>query len=194
MSNRELLFECVVLLRSVPGASIPVRRRTAGRKSPDEASRWAPAVWVPVGDLECGVSLSSCPLMVRGTFGHLLGSQHRRVLWSVLAAGLEDKRSFIRLVWHGPLCVCFVPFGIANLLGQDLFGCSVWPPPYYGLVRVVFHTWAKSKGESVTSKYRVRAGGRQELSQLSSPAGDPSSCAGPHGFTGGGLLSPGEKY
>lgn len=119
MSNRELLFECVVLLRPAPEASIPVRRRTAGRKSPEEASRWAPAAWFLFGDPECGVSLSLCPLMVGGTFGHLLGSQHRRVLWSVWAVGLEDKRSFIRLVWHGPLGV-FHPFWYRQPFGSRL--------------------------------------------------------------------------
>lgn len=119
MSNRELLFECVVLLRPAPEASIPVRRRTAGRKSPEEASRWAPAAWFPFGDLECGVSLSSCPLMVGDTFGHLLGSQHRRVLWSVWAADLEDEVFHSpRLAWAA-LCV-FRPFWYRQPFGSRL--------------------------------------------------------------------------
>lgn len=120
MINRELLFECVVLLRPAPGTSIPVSRGTAGRKSPEEAGRWAPTVWFPFGDLECGVSLSLCPLMAGGTFGHLLGepAQKGPVVCLGCRPGGQEVFHLPRLAWAA-LCV-FCPFWYRQPFGSRL--------------------------------------------------------------------------
>lgn len=118
MNSRTHGLDCSVQWRPAQLASIPCSS-TQGSKSREDgpwlgqqeglASRFG------FEDLECGVSLSLCFLMVGE---HLVctcwGNQDRKVPGFLFGLrDRENKRYFVHTIYHGPLY--FVPFVPANL-------------------------------------------------------------------------------